>query len=492
MNSIWNKNLQLFNSRFPQLYELLTQDSCFKDFDINTHLPQLQISTAKNGEVTACENGKFFHSTYNPTREAHNAIYSSEAMEKSSIVFYGIGLGYHLIEAAKLIKENSNNKKLIIIEPNMEYFFASMQLINWEEIFAVEKLVLAISCPAESVLPLIEDTSKININLQGVSDAFYFELPAFTQHNAPYFDCVKTIINRNKRKNEINAATTKKFAKLWSSNCKKNAHFINTLNFVSSYKDKFTNIPFIIVAAGPSLQENIQNLKKLSLQNKKVVIVCVETALKILLKNNINPHFIVLTDPQFWAYKHIAGAKAPDSILITELSTYPSVFRLKCKKIVLCASQFPNGKEIEQKAGFTTEQIGDLGSGGSVASCCWNFAHYAGAKKIYFMGLDLAFPGGQTHIKGSSAEQTWHTKSNRIINSDKFTTELLHNANVSYGKNYNNEPVLTDSRMKMFAWWFESRLSSLPQIKTFSFSKQGLKIPGIEYTDFDSFLEKQP
>jgi hypothetical protein len=41
-------------------------------------------------------------------------------MEKSSIVFYGIGLGYHLIEAAKLIKENSNNKKLIIIEPNIE------------------------------------------------------------------------------------------------------------------------------------------------------------------------------------------------------------------------------------------------------------------------------------------------------------------------------------------------------------------------------------
>ena len=153
----------------------------------------------------------------------------------------------------------------------------------------------------------------------------------------------------------------------------------------------------------------------------------------------------------------------------------------------MCASQFPNGKEIEQNAGFSTDQIGDLGSGGSVASCCWNFAVFAGAKEIFLMGLDLSFPGGQTHIKGSYAEQTWHTKSNRIVNSDKFTTELLHNANVSVGTNYNNGPVLTDSRMKMFAWWFESRLSSLPQIKTYTFSKEGLKIPGIEYIDFEQF-----
>ena len=195
------------------------------------------------------------------------------------------------------------------------------------------------------------------------SDAFYFDIASFTQHNQQYFECVKTIISRNKHKNEINAATTKKFGKLWSNNCKKNAKYINQLEFINIYKNKFKDIPFVIVAAGPTLQKNLINLKKLydskKTKNKEVIIVCVETALKILLKNKINPDFIILTDPQFWAYRHIAGAQAPESVLITELSTYPSVFRFNCKKIVLCASQFPNGKEIEQKAGFSTEQIGD-------------------------------------------------------------------------------------------------------------------------------------
>ena len=489
MNSIWNNNLKLFNSRFPDLFNILEETFQITSFNLETQLPSLLIQTAKNGEVTASDNGKLLHSAYNPSREAHNSVFIPEVQEKSSIVFYGMGIGYHLVEAAKLILQNSNKKKLIVVEPNLEYFLASLQLIDWTEIFKVEKLVLAINCPAESVLPLIEDTTTINTTLQGVSDAFYFDIASFTQHNQQYFECVKTIINRNKHKNEINAATTKKFGKLWSNNCKKNAKYINQLEFINIYKNKFKDIPFVIVAAGPTLQKNLINLKKLydskKTKNKEVIIVCVETALKILLKNKINPDFIILTDPQFWAYRHIAGAQAPESVLITELSTYPSVFRFNCKKIVLCASQFPNGKEIEQKAGFSTEQIGDLGSGGSVASCCWNFAVFAGAKQIYLMGLDLSFPGGQTHIKGSSAEQTWHTKSNRLANSDKFTTELLHNANVSLGTNYNNAPVLTDSRMKMFAWWFESRLASLPQIKTYTFSKEGLKIPGIEYIDFE-------
>ena len=489
MNSIWNNNLKLFNSRFPDLFNILEETFQITSFNLETQLPSLLIQTAKNGEVTASDNGKLLHSAYNPSREAHNSVFIPEVQEKSSIVFYGMGLGYHLVEAAKLTLQNSNKKKLIVVEPNLEYFLASLQLIDWTEIFKVEKLVLAINCPAESVLPLIEDTTTINTTLQGVSDAFYFDIASFTQHNQQYFECVKTIISRNKHKNEINAATTKKFGKLWSNNCKKNAKYINQLEFINIYKNKFMDIPFVIVAAGPTLQKNLINLKKIyeskKSKNKEVIIVCVETALKILLKNKINPDFIILTDPQFWAYRHIAGAQAPESVLITELSTYPSVFRFNCKKIVLCASQFPNGKEIEQNAGFSTEQIGDLGSGGSVASCCWNFAVFAGAKQIYLMGLDLSFPGGQTHIKGSSAEQTWHSKSNRLANSDKFTTELLHNANVSLGSNYNNAPVLTDSRMKMFAWWFESRLASLPQIKTYTFSKEGLKIPGIEYIDFE-------
>ena len=124
--------------------------------------------------------------------------------------------------------------------------------------------------------------------------------------------------------------------------------------------------------------------------------------------------------------------------------------------------------------------LGDLGTGGSVASAAWNFAYFCGAKKIFTAGLDLSFPAKQTHIKGSSAEQTFHTLARRTRSVENFTANLLFSANASPAENYLGERVTTDSRMKMFAWWFEARLANCPDTKTFTLCPQSMKIPGIE------------
>ena len=44
--------------------------------------------------------------------------------------------------------------------------------------------------------------------------------------------------------------------------------------------------------------------------------------------------------------------------------------------------------------------------------------------------------------------------------------------------------------MKMFAWWFESRLAACPDAKTYTFARSGIAIPGIEPADVRSFSEK--
>ncbi len=196
---------------------------------------------------------------------------------------------------------------------------------------------------------------------------------------------------------------------------------------------------------------------------------------------------MILTDPQFWAYRHIAGLSAPQSVFITEVSAYPSVFRFDCRNLLLCASQFPVGAFTQSKLRLTP---GDLGTGGSVASSAWNFAHLAGAREIFVAGLDFAFPGKQTHIKGSAAEQTWHTLSSRLSSPDKFTASALYSANATIGRDYTGSPVLTDSRMKMFAWWFEARLASCPETKTYTLGPQGLSVPGIVPASLDELLSR--
>ena len=481
MNSIWNNNIEAFKQRFPQLskmYEdtIVQLEKALKEGDLP---PFWEIKSAKSGEISAVERGLSLHSAYNPVREAGNAVKQKEVAEKSITIFFGFGLGYHLIEWAKEYK--NTNKKLIIIEPDIAHFFAALSLLDWREVFKVQQLVIALNCPEENILGLIEDQNKVNIGNTGVSDSFIFNLPSFTAHAQSYFNTVKTIIDRNIQKNKINEATLKKFGKLWCKNSLKNALQLSRLSGISSLENK-TKAPFLLLGAGPSLEEVLPYLKDL---NKHFITISVETALGVLLKNDFQPDFIILLDPQYWAYKHIAGLHAKKSILITEITAYPSSFTFDCSQILLCASQFPVGKYFEKKLELN---LGDLGTGGSVASSAWNFAHFAGSEIIYTAGLDLAFPEKETHIRGSSAEQTFHKISEKRNSSEKMGLRSLFSANAQKGRDYRGRPVLTDSRMKMFAWWFESRLAACPQVKTYTLCPKGLKIPGIEVASIEKAL----
>ena len=440
-----------------------------------------QLEQARNGMITASEKGVRLHSAYNPEREAAGAVNRDEIFQKSSVVFYGFGLGYHVIEWAKLKKQNI---RLIIIEPDIKYFYAAMAVLDWTLVFELENLILAVGAPAESILPLIENTSGINIGQTGVSDAIYFDIPSFTAHANTYFDTVRSIIKRNQRKNEINAATLKKFGRRWCRNSVKNLEQLEIRGFISALSGKAKALPFLVIGAGPSLEKILPYIQELK---KRTVIICVETALHTLLRQNVEPDFVILTDPQFWAYRHITALSAPESILITEISAYPAVFRFSCSNILLCGSQFPIGQYTEKQLEIKS---GDLGTGGSVASCAWNFAYFCGAGTIYTAGLDFAFPGGQTHIKGSSAEQTYHTLSNRLKASDTFTVSSLYNANAVTAKDFTGSPVITDSRMKMFSWWFESRLAGCSDVQTFTLCPQGLATPGIKVADVTELLSK--
>lgn len=490
MNSLWNKNISLLKKRFPELSEL------YKDYLLSS--PKIdfwKISTAKNGSLTAedlsVSPGIRLHSAYNPEREALNSITQKDILDKETVVFFGCGLGYHIIQLAEYIlnqkSPQTKTNKIVLIEPNPEYFFASLSFLDWTSVFQIQKLILAINCPTESIISLLEDSNHISIGDEGVSNSFFFDIPAFTIHSKTYFDTIRTIIQRNKSKNEINAATYKKFANLWIKNSKKNLEYIQKCRTVNQFlqereKKSNNNNDCLIIAAGPSLEQILPFIKQLQ---QRLTIICVETALHALLRFNIQPDFILITDPQYYAYKHLASFSSPESTLICPISVYPSVFRFNCKEILLCSDFFPISEFFEKQY----EEFGNLGAGGSVASSAWNFAQLLQAKNIYLAGLDLSFPIKQSHIKGSSAEQNFLINSTKTTSLDNFNCNSIFSANPKYGFSYDGQKVLTDSRMLMFAWWFESRIASCPETKTYSLCKSSLKIPGVEYIDVSEIIK---
>lgn len=464
--------------RFPELAKMFSLSSK-KDIpeDLPEHLKaDFEILSTKLNIPTAKENGKLFHSLYNPLRESEQAakVAKSSSEDIYSTAFLSCGLGYTAISYANLFP----NDTIIIIEPDPKYFFTALSLVDWTPLFSHKNFVIALAAGIDSVVSLIE-------NCGGIKHTAISENQAQSEHARDYFSALRSLIERNKKKVEINASTLEKFSKLWLRNTCKNINFLNELDGINLFKDSCpSDLPVLILAAGPSLKDILPCLSELK---KRSILIAVDTALRACLSVKVQPDFVVLTDPQYYAFRHIAGLSSPESILLTESAAYPATFRFDCKKIILCASLFPLGSYIESKIGSK----GKLVAGGSVSTTAWDFARYIGSKKIFFAGLDLGFPGFQTHIKGSTFEEAIHASSKRLSTAECKTAGVLFGGAMQTEKDYDRNKILTDSKMKMFAWWFESKCEEFKDsIKTYSLSSKSLRIPGITVADVSEILSE--
>ena len=473
MNSFWNKNLELFKKRFSALFEQLT---ALYNLDSPDALQKLDFSfwqtePSKSGSLTAKENGLFIHSAYNPEREAESIFRANRTDGIQTALFLSVGLGYAPLCWAK----NAPDDTIIIVEPDPLYFFAALSFADFSPLFRHEKLILLLQADMQTVPGLVERAGKFE-------HTAVIENKAQTAHAQKYFSLLNSLIERNRKKEKINSATLEKFSGLWLKNLRRNLKIFALSDGVNIYKGCCPqNLPCLLISAGPTLSEVLPHLNELK---KRCVTVAVDTAVRALLKTSFEPDFIVLTDPQYYAYRHIAGLKSPSSVLITESAAYPPVYRFECKKMVFMSSLFPAGKYFEKKLG----EKGELGAGGSVSTTAWDFCRLTGTKKIFCAGLDLGYPKLESHIRGSLFEEKSHKTASRLKPAEQLLALSLFGANTTTARDFNGETLFTDDKMKMFAWWFESQAQKYPEIESFSLSTKSFAIPGFKYKNLSEVL----
>ncbi len=457
---LYQKNINAFRIRFPELFAIL-KAGLLPGSDKLPSLPQdTTFQQAKNGSWTALYAGTLLHSSYNPEREAEKLVSAAAEKEFSAGVFMGAGLGYAPICFANKFP----HKTLIIIEPDIKRLIAAFYATDWTPIFRQPSCVILTGATQPQIIAILENA--------GLEDCFFFQTPSHEFHDPHFFTALKQLIDRNKQKHKINSRTLKTFSRLWFSNMCRNIDQMALRTGITAFENRAAGIPACIIAAGPSLDEILPTLAELK---KRCILICVDTALRACLRTGVQPHFVVLTDPQYWNARHIEGLSAPNTILVTETAAYPSVFRFDCKSIHLCSSFFPLGQYIEKH----TFCNGKLGTGGSVASTAWDFARFCGCKTIYVAGLDLGFPGGKTHTKGSTFEEKAYLDANRLKNAETFISGALFGANTMNAKSYSGNNIKTDNRMSLYAWWFESRCAEYPDVHTYTLTPESLAIPGI-------------
>ncbi len=470
MNLLWNKNFSLFKKRFPALEKAL---SSFETDFLNGEQNIFFTEKAKDGSLTARENSLLLHSKYNPVKEAEQLISSFNPDKYQSAVFYSFGLGY----APNLFAKKFPDTKIILLEADPHYLFAAFCLYDWQNILEHNNLILLTGASTLEVAAIISKNEENAI--------YSFNVKSQSEHAKNYYDEVKKQLKKQKQKKEINENTLEKFAKLWLKNSCRNLSKLYKLPGINCLKNQ-TNLPFTILAAGPSLSKILPHLNEIK---KRSILICVESALHACLKANVEPDFIILMDPQYVCFQHIEFLSSPSSSLITEPGVYPSVFSFKCKNILLSSSLYPVAQYFEKTLGSK----GKIEAGGSVTTSAWDFAKFCGAKEIYLAGMDLGFPNRLTHIRGSQFEEKIHSISNRKKTAEEANCSTLLNAGLTQSKDFNGKNILTDKRMSLFSWWFENACDNAQKegINTYTLTGESLFIKNIKKSSVEEILCKK-
>lgn len=460
MSKDYADNLAVFRSRFGELAFLLGLDT---DEGAARALADAaracSIEPTSSGHPTLRSSGGLLHSRVDPRREAERTLDASRLSPRES-VFYGIGLGY----APELYASRNPSASIVVIEPEAPVFISFLAARPLRALLSHPGLAFAVSLPASEAAKIPESLA--------LDDVEPFDSPALCSANPAWWDEFRSLRIRNRQKREINANTLKKFGDLWLRNMCRNLGELRAREGIEAFEGLARDLPVLLVAAGPSLDSLLPRLPDLS---RKAIVVAVDTAARACVRAGIEPDFIVLVDPQYWNWRHLDGVVSPRSILIAESAVWPAVFRFPCRRVCLCASLFPLGKFLEGRAGKRAE----LGAGGSVSTTAWDFARFLGSTRIYVAGLDLGYPGKRTHVAGSVFEERTHNDSTRLTPAETASFRVITQTGLFPAKNHAGGTVLTDKRLLMYAWWFESRIASYPLHRTATITPQGVAIPGI-------------
>ncbi|MGA2548291.1 MAG: 6-hydroxymethylpterin diphosphokinase MptE-like protein, partial [Rectinemataceae bacterium] len=486
--SLLETNLAALRGRFPELAALVESAPVE---------PEFELVLAASGERSArIPGGAWLHSSRDPRAEARRLVAASLGGADTAVLL-GLGLGYLAEAVTEAMDSGAVNggvktriERILACEADPGALKAAFRARDLSALLADERLGFVVGGEPEGLISALE--------LSGGSKAVILELKAATSAYPSWFERSRRAAERWNAKGAVNENTLRRFGRLWVRNLARNLGAAVELPGVERLGDLFAGavsappgatappIPALILAAGPSLDLVLPYIKDIS---RRALVVCVDTALRSLLRFGVEPDFLVVVDPQYWNWRHLSGLSSPSSFLVSEMAAWPAVFRAPRRASFLGGSVFPLGRRIEAFAG----RKGQLGAGGSVATSAWDLCRIMGCSPLWMAGLDLAYPGGQTHAKASLFEQRALASGNRLAPAASAQAAVLVGGAAAGAQSFeapsmDGGKVRTDQRLTLYAWWFESRFARPLSPPTLSLSPCGLGVPGLALGSVEELL----
>lgn len=260
--------------------------------DLSAH-PGVVVGRNRRGELTARYDKRgssvFLHHPEQPIQEATELV-SRFALDANCkhVLFYGVGLGYHIDAFVRKYPD----MPFSIYEPDIDILyslFSHRSMEAWDK-GRLRNLYIERTA-ADSIRHLKDLIDKSSGNV------FVYTLPSyltlFKDQCRVFSENLKQTIKRKR----VNLQVSYGFQRSWTDNCIANfSEVLATPDMLKLPGHPFRRQPAILVAAGPSLDEELDTLKEIK-RRGAAYIFSVGSAINTLLEHDIYPDAACTYDP---------------------------------------------------------------------------------------------------------------------------------------------------------------------------------------------------
>lgn len=402
-------------------------------------------------QVTTSGGSKaYLHSKFDPVDEGKRFAASIEIEDKYCIAISGLGLGYHVVALFERLKGDAF---ILCLEPSLNMLATAFCCVDFSDLIASKRFILLTS----------HDKSRLHDRLQSYNTLIMLGAQ-FVQHPASKKIATSDFAPITKAVSEFVTYTRMTILTLLANariTCRNIA--MNLVSYVATppidiLRDRFAGNPAVVISAGPSLMQNIDQLKELK---GKAVLCAVQTAIKPLMRRGIVPDFVTSLDFHQMSRKFFED--------VGDLSDVHLVAEPKATWGVV--DDYPGPVSLLDNA-WASLLIGDelakrdgLKAGATVSHLAYYLAVYLGCDPIIFVGQDLAYTGHVFYVPGVEVHHAWQSELNRYCSMEhKEWERIVRNRPIMHKVSANQGGQLyTDELLLTYLEQFETDIAQTPR-----------------------------
>ena len=385
---IFDGNMKRLKMHFPEVHAQL--------LGVHTTTPfQVQPFATPHGEIniSATLPGGDTVDFYEETDITGNvrAKMADWQLETEDFLFcVGFGLGYVPLLASQ---QFAGKPRIVVIEPNPEVMRLALQFVDLQPLLAYERLDMHLGpdLPVADIIGKYGERvffGKNRLISHGASRLLYGE--SFKRLEHDIIDNIRVVRNIG--------YTAKHAGKKIFANTMDNLPGLFSGPDLSHLKNRFKGCPAICVAAGPSLDKELENLKAVG---NRALILCADSAVRSLVNAGIHPHMVVTTDMNPVNFEKLRTSidHLRESVLVFSIEANPDNVRtfLGPRRIAVTSKNAILNRWLGPKWSLDWR----LPAMTSVSHTALFTALALGACPIILVGMDFAYTDGKSHASGS-------------------------------------------------------------------------------------------